>query len=152
MLITRTPTSSDLDALAVLFDEYRQFYGQSTNIEAARRFLSERLEKEDSYLIGAFLDDVLVGFTQLFPSFSSVGMSPKLILNDMYVLESVRKTGVAEALLDAANELALENGVLSMVLATRLENNPARGLYERFGWTEEQEFTYYNYKPKNRDT
>ena len=100
MLITRTPTSSDLDALAVLFDEYRQFYGQSTNIEAARRFLSERLEKEDSYLIGAFLDDVLVGFTQLFPSFSSVGMSPKLILNDMYVLESVRKTGVAEALLD----------------------------------------------------
>ena len=151
MLITRTLTSPDLYALTALFDEYRQFYGQNTNIEAAGRFLTERFKNEDSYLIGAFQDEVLAGFTQLYPSFSSVAMVPKLILNDMYVLESARRSGVAEALLNAANDLALENGVVSMVLATRLENSSARSLYEKFGWTEEKEFTYYNYEPRNGD-
>ena len=34
---------SDLDALAVLFDAYRQFYGQPSDVAAAREWLRSRL-------------------------------------------------------------------------------------------------------------
>lgn len=142
----RTLKSGDLEPTAVLFDRYRQFYGQPSDLDAARTFISERLANGDSYLIGAFEADEAIGFTQLYPSFSSVAMRPKLILNDMYVLETCRKRGVAQALLGAAEALARRLGAVGLVLATQKDNTAAKTLYVKAGWVEESDFVYFNRK------
>jgi hypothetical protein len=47
-------SSSDLEALAELFDGYRQFYGRASEPDAGREFLRARLENEDSALFIAY--------------------------------------------------------------------------------------------------
>ena len=123
---------------------YRQFYGQRADIAAARSFIRARLESNDSFLIGASDAAAYVGFTQLYPSFSSVAMKPKLILNDMFVVAGFRRAGVARALLRAAEKLAESVGAVSLLLATQLENAAARQLYESAGWRIETNYVYYN--------
>ncbi|TME71025.1 MAG: GNAT family N-acetyltransferase, partial [Chloroflexi bacterium] len=57
----------DLDDVAPLFDGYRQFYGQPSDLAAARAFLAERLRRDESVIFVAIADDVTLGFTQLYP-------------------------------------------------------------------------------------
>lgn len=53
--ITRA-TLSDVDTLVPLFDDYRQFYEQDSDLEAARVFLTERLQQEQSVIFLASTD------------------------------------------------------------------------------------------------
>src|SRR5690348_14011753 len=102
-----------LDVLTGLFDAYRQFYGQPSDLPGARRFLESRLKGRDSVLLLAVRDDapeIGLGFVQLYPSFSSVGMRPIWILNDLFVAPQARRTGVARSLLEAASEAARSTG------------------------------------------
>jgi hypothetical protein len=47
----RLATLQDLEQLVPLFDGYRQFYGKPSDLELARRFLSDRLAKQDVRLV-----------------------------------------------------------------------------------------------------
>jgi GNAT superfamily N-acetyltransferase len=96
-----------IEELAELFDRYRMFYQQPSNTEAARDFLQERLEKSDSTIFVASNDGQIVGFTQLYPSFSSVSMKRIWILNDLFVRETDRNQGVAKLLMNAVEIIIL---------------------------------------------
>jgi hypothetical protein len=74
-----------LQEVSKLFDRYRVFYKQSSDIEAAKAFLQERFQKHDSIIFVALDNELIVGFTQLYPSFSSVSMKRAWILNDLFV-------------------------------------------------------------------
>jgi hypothetical protein len=52
MLVKRAAVA-DLDAVAPLFDAYRQFYGQRSDLAAARAFLDERLRRDESVIFFA---------------------------------------------------------------------------------------------------
>ena len=93
---------SDIGVLVPLFDSYRQFYGQPTDSNAARVFLSARLDHGESVVFIAHDSDSPVGFTQLYPSFSSVTLARTFILNDLFVHEQGRRKGVGSLLLAAA--------------------------------------------------
>src|SRR5579885_1377936 len=67
----RRATIEDLDTLVPLFDAYRQFYRQPSAPTEARRFLRDRLEQNESIVFLALVEAAAVGFTQLYPSFSS---------------------------------------------------------------------------------
>jgi GNAT superfamily N-acetyltransferase len=125
-----------------LFDAYRVFYDQASNLEGARKYLSERLANKESIILVASEGDIAVGFTQLYPSFSSVSMKPLYILNDLFVTAEMRGKGVGEALLKSAEELGRELSWKGMVLETA-SDNPAQRLYERMGWTEDKEYKHY---------
>lgn len=89
-------TIEDLDKLAHIFDEYRMFYGQQSNVEQAREFLFDRFEHSESVIFVAKVEgqEEIIGFTQLYPSFSSVSLKRSWILNDLYVMGSYRKLPV----------------------------------------------------------
>src|ERR1700730_9357883 len=89
----RQATVADLNLLVPLFDAYRRFYRQPSEPERTRRFLLERLEHSQSVFFLAFEDDVAIGFTQLYPSFSSGALAAILILNDLFVAPEVRRRG-----------------------------------------------------------
>ena len=136
---------SDLPVLAELFDSYRVFYEQTSDPALAKRFLTERLENNESCILLAETDEgETIGFVQLFPSFSSVSANRLWILNDLFVRGDWRKRGVARALLSASEQFGLEQGALSLKLETHRTNTVAQALYVEQGWEEDREYcTYY---------
>ena len=128
---------ADLDALAVLFDAYRQFYGQPTDVSRARDWLRERLRFGESTVLVAKQGEVTVGFAQLYAMFSSVHLARTWILNDLYVDQTARRSGAARALLDAATAYARAQGAAGISLETTVDNAPARALYRSAGWNED---------------
>ena len=128
---------ADLDALAALFDAYRQFYGQPSDPALARQGLRERLRFGESTVLLAKRAGSTVGFVQLYPMFSSVRTAKTWILNDLYVDTGARRQGVARALLDAAATFAREDGAAGIALETSRDNAAARALYLAAGWQED---------------
>src|SRR5690606_38841446 len=109
---------ADLDALAVLFDAYRRFYGQPADVPRARQWLRERLRFGESVVLVARRGGTMAGFVQLYPMFSSVRTARTWILNDLYVDPGARRQGVARSLLDAAAGFAREDGAAGTSLET----------------------------------
>ena len=135
----------DLDDLVLLFDAYRGFYKASSDHAAARAFLTERIERDESVIFLAYATPhVPVGFTQLYPSFSSVSLKRVWILNDLFVRSDVRRGGVGRALLERARQHAVETGAKGLVLSTGVMNKPAQTLYESCGWLRDDEFFQYH--------
>lgn len=145
MLTINHAQIEDLDALAPLFDAYRVFYNQVSDIELAKHFLSNRLLKGESMIFLAKEENRPVGFTQLYKTFSSVSAEHSWILNDLFVKPEIRGTGVGERLLKRAQKFALDDNAKGLALETG-KNNPAQKLYERLGWEKETEYLHYFWK------
>lgn len=143
-------TIEDLDELVPLFDGYRQFYGQASDIEGARAFLTQHFQNKSSVIFLARLSEgdeampTACGFTQLYPSFSSVSMKRSWILNDLFVASVGRKKGVGSALLTHARDFALQTGAKGLTLTTGRDNYTAQSVYEANGWKRDEEFYAYH--------
>jgi ribosomal protein S18 acetylase RimI-like enzyme len=133
-------TARDLDEVAALFDAYRVFYRQSSDIAAARSFLAERFKRRDSVVLLARHNGVAVGFVQLYPSFSSVSMQRVWILNDLYVAPGGRQRGVGRRLMDRAREIATATGAIRLELTTEHNNTIAQELYRSCGYVRDDVF------------
>jgi GNAT superfamily N-acetyltransferase len=145
MLIRRAGLD-DMDAAARLFDAYRQFYGQRSDVAAARAFLTERLRRDESVVFLAVAGEPAgeaVGFMQLYPSFTSVSLGRVWILNDLFVDPGVRRGGVGRRLLEQARDWAVETQAKGLILSTALTNKAAQSLYEACGWVHDDEFQHY---------
>ena len=136
-------TADRLNALAALFDAYRQHYEQAPDVAGAEAFLRERLRQQDSVIYLAVDENEVIGFTQLYPVFSSIGMKKAWILNDLFVAPAARRKGAARELLAKARELGQETGSRYLMLQTHFDNEKARALYESTGWKLDEEFAYY---------
>ncbi|MCG1023487.1 GNAT family N-acetyltransferase [Sutcliffiella horikoshii] len=136
-------TSKDLEGVSQLFNKYRIFYKQISDLEGAKTFIKSRLENEDSVIFVAKISDEDVGFTQLYPTFSSISMKSAWILNDMFVDAKARNQGVGEKLLQKAQDFARETDAKSITLETTPDNEGAQRLYERNGYKKDEEFYHY---------
>lgn len=134
-----------LKEIAIVFDLYRQFYKQPCNILLAERFLRERILGRESIIFAAFDGEHIVGFTQLYPSFSSVSAQRSWVLNDLFVRDNYRKQGIAEQIMTHAKDFAVQTHAKGLALETA-EDNPAQHLYERLGWEKEAGFLHYFWK------
>ena len=130
-------TLDDLDALAPLFDGYRQFYEQPSDIQRAHDWLKARIGQNESVVLLARHDGAAAGFVQLYPMYSSVRTARTWILNDLFIAPEFRRHGTARALLDAATQFAREDGAAFIVLETTRDNEAARALYRAAGWHED---------------
>ena len=139
----RKAVIEDIDSLSVLFDQYRIFYKQTPNLAGAKQFLTERIKQKESVIFVAVLDKIMVGFTQLYPVFSSVGMKSAWLLNDLFVAEEARGSGAADALLKAARDMGADTSSSWLLLQTATTNHRAQRVYERNGW--ERDYDYYSY-------
>ncbi len=137
-----------LDALGQLFDRYRQFYGKPSDLKLAERFVGERLEAQDTrFFIACTLDDEgnqqAAGFTQLFPSFSSVSGTRIFILNDLFVQPALRGQGIGRALMRRAAQYARDAGYAGIKLETQETNKVGQSLYESEGYQRLNGFYQY---------
>lgn len=139
-------TQEHLEIIVSLFNQYRVFYEQESNVEKARQFLKDRMINKESVVFLALDENNQgIGFTQLFPIFSSVSMQRTYILNDLFVTEQGRGKGVGEAILNKAKQFAIQEGSKGLTLETDIDN-PAQKLYERLGWIKDTEVFHYTWK------
>lgn len=136
-------TMKDLEGITTLFNNYRMFYKQESNIEGAKAFVQDRIAQNESVIFVAVQNGEYVGFTQLYPSFSSVSMNRLWILNDLFVQESNRGTGVGKSLLEAAKQFASENGAKGLNLQTETNNISAQRLYAKNGYIRDNQHFHY---------
>lgn len=142
MITVRKATREDIEALTVLFDLYRVYYHQPSNIAAGKKYLLDRMEKEESVVFVAEQGKDLVGFTQLYPIFSSVSLQRTWLLNDLYVHGAARKQGVAVQLLNAARAHGVETDSKWLLLQTQNDNYAAQSVYEKNGWQKMSDYFY----------
>ena len=126
-----------------LFDQYRVFYEQESDIDRARAFTRVRLQEGDSVIFLAVVEEDVAGFVQMYPTFSSVSTARVWILNDLFVAQKARRCGVGRALLEHAADWARRNGALRLRLETAVDNLPAKALYESLDWEKEEAFDRY---------
>lgn len=144
MIKVRQAAIADLDALVPLFDAYRQFYKRSSDPAAAREFLFQRFQHQQSVIFIADDDDgKAVGFTQLYPLFSSLTLARTFVLYDLFVTPSARRSGAARQLLRAAAAYGRAVGAGALELSTATDNVPAQRLYESEGWVRDTAFYVY---------
>lgn len=139
----------ELDELAALFDDYRKFQGQPSDPSAARQFLQARFDGRDSAVFIARKGAAAIGFTQLYPSYSSVSMARVFVLNDLFVKASSRRQGVAARLLAAAAAYAWSHGAVRLTLNVAKANHGGQAIYESQGWVRDQRFHMFHRYPVN---
>ncbi|MBW3567127.1 MAG: GNAT family N-acetyltransferase [Proteobacteria bacterium] len=139
----RRAQRADLDDLAVLFDAYRQFYAQPSDVPAAHRFLEARMANSESVVFLGERDGDPAGFVQLYPLFSSVGMRRVWLLNDLFVAATARRSGLATKLLQSAHEMARADGASGVLLETHTGNRDAQALYEKLGYQRNKATWFY---------
>ena len=138
----------DADLIAPLFDAYRQFYGAAPDLRGARAFITERLERAESVVLlaralsPASTPSGAIGFAQLYPSFSSVSLGPIIVLNDLFVLPSWRRSSVARSLIEETTRHGERVGAIRIHLSTQTTNAPALRLYQSLDFVADREFTH----------
>lgn len=127
-------TLDNLHDLVGLFDKYRIFYKKDSDLKGAEQFLSARIKNQESVIYIYYDNNIAVGFTQLYPTYSSARMVKNWILNDLFVLEEYRKTGVATQLINKVIEFAKSNDANFVQLETQVDNFVAQKLYQHLGF------------------
>jgi ribosomal protein S18 acetylase RimI-like enzyme len=139
-------TLEHLDLLTPLFVKYREFYGELPFPDSSRTFLEKRLRREESVIYLALHDEddsKLLGFCQLYPSYSSLSLKRVWILNDIYVAEDARRQLVADHLIQKAKKMARETQAVRMRVSTSANNDVAQKVYESIGFREDTQFKNY---------
>ncbi|TCM63708.1 ribosomal protein S18 acetylase RimI-like enzyme [Acinetobacter calcoaceticus] len=143
-MIVRRATVEDLEQLAVLFDEYRQFYGASSNIQESFQFLKQRFQNKESVIFVHFKDETITGFVLLYLGFSSLACARYYILDDVYVTPDFRRQGSAKQLIDTAILFARQEQALRISLETQKSNIQSHKLYEKMGFIKDDAFQSYH--------
>ena len=140
-------TQDHVDGIASLFDAYRGFYSQPSNLQSSLEFLSARISYGDTIVYTAVeqpeSDPRYLGFTILYPTFHSVMATSMWVLNDIYVAETARRRGIAKALIEVGRELALDTCAGRLSLETGLDNSSSHQLYEGLGFKREDSMCTY---------
>ena len=137
-----------LPDLVPLFDAYRQFYKQASDLEGARIYLLDRLSHGEATVFIAYDGPRAVGFTLLYDTFTSVAMKPLCILNDLFTISEARGLGAGTALIAQAREHALATGAFRLRLRTAHDNLTAQSVYEKLGFKRDEVYFTYDLNPE----
>ncbi|ESK36257.1 hypothetical protein P256_02564 [Acinetobacter nectaris CIP 110549] len=136
--------NSNIINIAKLFDKYRVFYKKKSDLDGAIEFIKGRFTKKEAFIFAAYLNDMIVGFAQVYPSFSSINMEKIYVLNDLFIDENFRRFGAGKALIQHVKIFAQNNKVNTIVLETSSNNSTAKALYESFGFSKEIDTDHYS--------
>lgn len=141
---------SENEIVTELFNKYQIFYKQS-NIELAKTYTKERLEKNEAQIYGAFKKEnpKPIGFTLLYPKPSFVSATKNWHIGYLFVEIDQRKKGIGQRLVNTALNFAKNEGANFISLNTETDNYPAQKLYENLGFVKEGFFSGYLYYQYN---
>jgi GNAT superfamily N-acetyltransferase len=139
----KTIEQVDIERVAYLFDQYRQFYRRPPDIRAALAFMRDRVRKRDSLIAVMECGEVLAGLIQVYPTLSSITVSDVWVINDLYVEPAYRGRGIAGELIGWVHATAKTVGIGQIRISTEISNVVAQKLYESIGYTADTRFKHY---------
>ena len=137
---------SDLDDLLPLMRGYCDFYKVSPSDEdllALSRALIDDPEREGVQLIARDAEGRPMGFATIFWSWSTTDAARLGVMNDLFVSETARGGGVADALISACRDECVRRGAARLSWQTAPDNLRAQAVYERVGGHREQWIDYW---------
>ncbi|MEK1943633.1 MAG: GNAT family N-acetyltransferase [Pseudomonas sp.] len=141
----RNATPDDVGLILDLIHELAVYEKLSDQAVATPHDLSANLFGPRPFaevLIGE-LDGQAQGFALFFPTFSTFLGKPGIYLEDLYVREQARSSGLGKALLARLAHLAVERGCGRLEWAVLDWNEPALGFYRRLGARAQDDWTTY---------
>jgi GNAT superfamily N-acetyltransferase len=129
----------EAEVVGELLAAFRDHYGRDWPSDNAMIATVERLiEQPDTEFLLAGAGDGAppAGVCQLRFRLSVWTAAPDCWLEDLFVREHARGSGLGAALMEAALERARERGCRRVELDTNETNEPALALYHRFGFSE----------------
>ncbi|MCW8197159.1 GNAT family N-acetyltransferase [Verminephrobacter aporrectodeae subsp. tuberculatae] len=138
-------TEAQLDIIAELFNDYRIFYEQASDLPASRAFIEKNLKQQRSKIF-LLLDDngTPTGFSQLYPAVCSLMLRTYYYLSDLYVVKSARRNGHARYLMNYITKHFTRDGAQRLTLDTATTNKIAQNLYESLGYEHEEVYITYH--------
>jgi GNAT superfamily N-acetyltransferase len=129
----RVATTADAEDVTRLMIAFRNWTGRSEPGDDSFRATVARLLADPSteYLLGGHPP---AGVAQLRYRLGVWYAAPDCWLEDLYVADSARGTGLGRALVEAAFERARQRGCARVELDVNEANRPARALYESVGF------------------
>jgi ribosomal protein S18 acetylase RimI-like enzyme len=129
--------SDEAHDVARLLIGFRDWYGRGdppdAAFEAGVRLLIER--DDTDYLLGVGADGTPAGVCQLRYRYGLWMAAEDCWLEDLFVVEEARRSGLGEALVRGAVERARERGCGRIELDVSESNRAAWALYERMGFS-----------------
>jgi ribosomal protein S18 acetylase RimI-like enzyme len=101
---------------------------------AVRKFVMDNIARHTPQFV-AVADDEVVGWCDVIPKPRPSQQHSGVL--GMGVIASYRRRGIGRSLMDAALKAARETGMTRVELTVRVNNEPARKLYESFGFVTE---------------
>jgi len=140
----------EYELVADMFNKYRIFYKQPSDIELAKQYLRDRLTNDEAQVFVAYDNNTneLLGFTLLYARFSSVSAIRNWHIGDLYVEPHQRKQGIGQKLLQTAIDFATGEKAKFISLNTAKDNCTAQKVYEDFGFIKQDylpEYLYYQF-------
>jgi len=134
-----------LDQLISVVEEYRLFCGSSSSPDETRKFFSNLIDSEASTIFIAIDDstDTIMGFVNLYPSYSTLALKRLWILNDLGVSTRFRGQGIAKALIEKVISFAKSTDSVRIELKTNITNDKAQSLYKDLGFEVDRDNIYY---------
>ena len=134
----------DLEPLTDLVQSHvRDYYGRpAPSTERVRALLGTLLYEKEGIVLVAEQGGSLAGFALLYFTFSTEHADKIAVLNDIHVLEELRRTGAGSSLFDACREYAKENGFAYLTWQVAREDQQAQGFFERMGATRQDWVSY----------
>jgi GNAT superfamily N-acetyltransferase len=127
---------ADLEDLLPLMRGYCDFYEVSPPDEALlalSRALIADPEREGLQLIARATDGSAVGFATVYWTWQTTTASRVGVMNDLFVSDAARGTGLADRLIAACRERCAAHGARSLTWQTAKDNHRAQKVYERVG-------------------
>lgn len=141
-------TTKDITQLSAAFDAYRVWYRKESDLDSAKKFLTERIEANESIVFIATENDEVLGFTQLYPLFSSTRMKRLWLLNDLFVYKQHRGKGISKLLIDAAKKKCIDTNGCGVMLETEKSNDIGNILYPKTDFELNESHNFYEWTPK----
>lgn len=133
------------DAVLFVTDQYaRDPMGLAGALpDNIRDKLIDELEKfPGAFSYIAFFDGEPAGIANCVYSFSTFNAAKVINIHDLAVIKSFRSKGIGEALISAVEKKAAETNCCKVTLEVR-EDNRARNLYERMGFSYGEPLMYF---------
>jgi ribosomal protein S18 acetylase RimI-like enzyme len=139
----RQATIHDLQRLVPIFDSYREHFEQEKNPLLVERFLFEKFEHLESVIFIAEQQNEVIGFAQLYPTFSSLTLQRVWLLNDFFVAKEFRDCGVGTKLFGRVKDFSILTKSKGIELSVEHTNKRAWSFWEKQGFKLDEEFRYY---------
>jgi GNAT superfamily N-acetyltransferase len=127
---------ADLEDLLPLLRGYCDFYEVSPSDEAllaVSRALIADPEREGMQLIARGPDGHAVGFATLYWTWQTLSAARLGVMNDLFVADEARGTGLADRLIAACRERCAAHGAREVAWQTAKDNHRAQKVYDRVG-------------------